>query len=53
MMKMVYSDSLDEMVVQQFTYKGHLYVWNDEDCVYYDETEGDESYLFEVPANAQ
>lgn len=50
-MKRVYSDSLDEMVVKQFMYKGHLYVWNDIDCVYYDETEGDESFLWEMPTD--
>lgn len=52
MKKMVWSDSLDEMVVASFTYKKHRYEWNDVDCVYYDETEGDESYLMDVPENA-
>lgn len=51
-MKQVYSESLNEMVVKQFMYKGHLYLWSDIDCVYYDETEGDESFLFEVPIDA-
>ena len=50
---MKWSDSLEEMVVAQFTWKGHLFVWNDIDCVYYDETEGDESYLMEVPEGAE
>lgn len=51
-MKMIWSHSLEEMVVERFTYKGHLYIWNDLDCVYYDETEGDESYLMEIPETA-
>lgn len=50
---MIYSESLEKMVHKQFTWKGHLYVWNDEDCLYYDETEGDESYLMEIPDGAQ
>ena len=53
MAKMVYSDSLEEMVIARFTYKGHVYKWNDIDCVYYDETEGDESYIMVMPESAQ
>lgn len=49
----VWSDSLDEMVVKQFTYKNHVFVWNDIDCVYYDETAGDESYCMTIPENAE
>lgn len=44
---MVWSDSLECMVYKQFYYKfkkgKHLFIWNDEDCVYYDETAGDET----------
>ena len=52
-MTMKWSDSLDEMVVSQFTWRGHLYVWDDIDCLYYDETAGDESYLMEIPEDAK
>lgn len=51
-MKMIWSTSLEEMIVRSFIYKKHKYVWNDLDCVYYDETEGDESYLMEMPEDA-
>lgn len=50
---MVWSNSLDEMVVNSFTWKNHLYIWNDVDCVYYDETEGDESFLMTIPEGAE
>jgi hypothetical protein len=52
MKKMVWSDSLGELVIASFTYKKHRYEWNDVDCVYYDETEGDESFLMDVPKSA-
>lgn len=48
----VYSDSLEEMVLKAFIYKRHKYVWNDIDCVYYDETECDESYFCDIPEDA-
>lgn len=50
MPRYIYSESLDEMVLASFIWHGHKYEWNDIDCVYYDETAGDESYLMEVPA---
>lgn len=46
---LVWSDSLEEFVVQSFTYNGHYYLWNDDYAVYYDETADDESFLFDVP----
>ena len=45
----VLSDSLDEMVLAYFIWHNHCYEWNDRDCVYYDITAGDESYLMVVP----
>lgn len=48
---MVYSNSIGEMVLAKFYYKNHKYVWNDFDCVYYDETSGDESFLMDVPSD--
>lgn len=49
----VYSNSLGEMVYKKFKDKrGHVCVWNDSDCVYYDETAGDESYYMEIPEEA-
>lgn len=47
-MKHIYSESLGEMVVKEFEFKGKKYVWNDMDCLYYSE-ESDEDYLYEVP----
>ena len=52
---MIYSDSLDEMVVYGFTVQlrrgtAH-YTWDDVDCVYYhDDIDG--NYYFEMPADA-
>lgn len=47
----IYSDSLDEMVLKGFTYKGKHYTWNDPDCVYYQDDVDDEWYD-EVPEGA-
>lgn len=47
--KYVLSESLDEMVLTYFIWHGHRYEWNDRDCVYYDETAGDETYLMIPP----
>lgn len=33
----IYSDSLGEMVVKAFIYKGERFEWNDTDCLYYSE----------------
>ena len=45
----VYSKSLEEAIVCEFVWCGQLYRWHDDDCVYYNETAGDESYLMECP----
>ena len=50
--KVRWSNSLGCAHIVGFTYKKHHYVWNDMDCVFYDETEGDESYMMEVPSGA-
>lgn len=50
-MKTVYSESLNEMVVKGFYYKGGHYEWNDIDCVYYhDDIDG--RFCYEVPTGA-
>lgn len=49
--RMVYSSSLDEIVVKEFICMGRKYIWNDLDCVYYWE-ESDESWFYEVPTKA-
>ena len=36
-----------------FEYRNHVYVWHEPDCVYYNETKGDESYLSECPEDRQ
>ncbi len=51
-MKYIYSNSLDCMVIRQFIYKRHTWVWNDTDCVYY-RSDTDEYWLYEVPLLAQ
>lgn len=33
----IYSDSLGEMIVKAFVYKGERFKWNDADCLYYSE----------------
>lgn len=49
---MIYSDSLDCMVVIGFMYCGQLYTWNDSDCIYWnDEIDGDG--FMEVPFGAK
>ncbi len=45
----IFSKSLEEAVVCEFVWHGHLYCWHDQDCVYYNETRGDESYMMECP----
>ncbi len=47
----VYSDSLGEMVVKGFSYKGNHYTWNDFDCVYYAD-DSDECYYMDIPKGA-
>ena len=51
-MRMIYSDSLNEMIIKGFTYKSKHYTWNDLDCVYYCDNV-DDTYFFEVPINAK
>lgn len=51
-MMYIYSDSLDEMVLKSFIYKGKRYIWNDLDCVYYN-ADSDEDWFMEVPETAK
>lgn len=51
MNKMIYSDSLDEMVIFGFSIHGVHYTWNDDDCVYWSDMTDDDYYM-EVPKNA-
>ena len=48
----VYSDSFDEMVQKDFTYKGNKYTWNDSDCVYYNDNGDEEDFFMEIPEGA-
>lgn len=50
--KYIYSDSLNEMVVREFTYKNKKYEWDDLDLVYYN-VDSDEDYFQEVPKGAE
>lgn len=35
----IYSDSLNAMVRKERKFKGETYIWNDSDCVYYNDAE--------------
>lgn len=48
----VYSDSFDEMIQKDFTYKGNKYTWNDIDCVYYNDNGDEEDFFMEIPEGA-
>ena len=48
----VYSDSFDEMIQKDFTYKGNKYTWNDLDCVYYNDNGDEEDFFMEIPKGA-
>lgn len=50
--KYIYSDSLDEMVLRKFEYKGKTYEWDDLDMVYYN-VDSDEDWFEEIPNGAQ
>lgn len=47
---MIYSDSLDDMVVKGFYYQNSKYIWDDDDCIYYDEDT--EDYFMCIPKQA-
>lgn len=47
----IYSDSLEEMVVKAFIYKGERFEWNDSDCLYYSELT-DERWFECLPVSA-
>lgn len=54
--KMIYSDSLDEMVLSGFYMKKKSgkyrhYTWNDKDCVYWAD-DVDDKFRYEVPHTA-
>lgn len=48
----VYSDSFDEMIQKDFTYKGNKYTWNDIDCLYYNDNGDEFDYFMEIPEGA-
>ncbi|SDZ24154.1 hypothetical protein [Tindallia californiensis] len=48
-LSVIYSKSLEEAIVYEFIWMKQLYRWNDANCVYYNESTGDESYLMELP----
>jgi len=48
----VYSDSFDEMIQKDFTYKGNKYTWNDSDCLYYNDNGDEDDYFMEIPEGA-
>ena len=48
--KMIYSNSLEDMVISGFTWDKHHYTWNDEDCLFY--RDDDEDYFMCVPDDA-
>ena len=50
-MKYIYSESLNDMVVESFYWNGHHYTWNDTDCVFYND-KSDEDYWMMVPDDA-
>ncbi len=47
----IYSDSLGEMIVKAFIYKGERFEWNDLDCLYYSELT-DERWFEDLPVSA-
>lgn len=49
---MIYSDSFDEMVQKDFTYKGNKYTLNDSDCVYYNDNGDEDDFFMEIPEGA-
>lgn len=49
-MRYIYSESLDDMVVESFHWNGRRYAWNDEDSVFY--SDKNEDYLMTVPDDA-
>lgn len=50
-MEYIFSQSLNDMVVDSFQWNGKLYKWNDSDCVFYSE-ESEEDYFMTVPDDA-
>lgn len=50
MEKMIYSNSLGEMVNAGFTKGKYHYTWNDSDCLYYND-EIEDIYYIEIPLN--
>ena len=56
MNNMVYSDSLEKMIIKGFYLKTvsglyRHYTWNDKDCVYWAD-DVDDRYYLEIPKNA-
>lgn len=51
-MEYIYSDSLNEMVIKAFMYKGIKYEWHDLDCIYYS-TLTDADWFDGIPKDAK
>lgn len=47
-MKMIWSNSQEQMVIRDFTIDSKHYTWNDEDEVYYNDA-NEEDYYMTVP----
>ena len=51
MVKMIWSENQESMVVKGFTYKGKHYTWCESDELYYRD-DVDDSYFMEIPTRA-
>lgn len=45
----MYSESMKKVIIAKFMYEGHVYVWDEALCVYYDITAGNRSYIMKCP----
>lgn len=46
----IYSNSLNEMIIRRFKKGKNIYIWNDEDCLYYRD---DELAYADIPKGAE
>lgn len=51
-MKYIYSNSLDDIIINSFWWQNKHYTWNDIDCVYYNDND-EEDYWMTIPDNAE
>ncbi len=52
MSRYIWSDSLEELIVKGFTFRGHHYTWNDLDMVWWRD-DVDDRYYDDIPAGAR